>query len=684
MEAARTTLDIEVASDKMPERPALFDTIDLIGEEEGNLLVGFLPPDEPLDTNPFRFVSRATLSRQQWHWTGRTSGRQPDEDDDGQDTIADLRKISQAAWEATKTFLADAVDSKGIRAQGRAMLEPSYNSISQGTDVVFNAWRELIKGDGEWFAATSDADRFDQTGAWPLMAPPSSLYAGEPQARRGRGLILAKVPLGSRPQAQYWRFGAVAVSRYLAMMDREGPSNRGHGMVSVPWRRVVIGPGTFEEIPAPRLRLMIPMPDAVATATNKDDSPEGAWQSFLGVFDETWGDVGGLAEFIDAEVAFTTDTDETVKADTNALTAIFRPCYDIPEFGFDPILRASNALKESGRKLTPLEVDGCIKDGKGSLGPLGPLIRSAGVPLGLTFEETIGAVPLRSMVEVRLNVDQVNALAGSEGDRVFAEAYFRRSIKSWGALDEDHVESERTRLEWILFGASNAVWRVRFIPGDPLHWVHTAMLRFDPIEHVFHVAREDGTSRMPVNILATNATAPSQTTAPNAPTTTLVRRLAVILTYTTRGAGGDRRSEVFLGAGMVAEVDLDQNQTATRSIDKDPPQSFVIKPSHEIALRKPFFWFNESWKNKTEIKARLVELEFHKEHRDYRNRRIVKGRVCKDFFAEQTSEETEPPPDHPIFDAILMVSEDGGKRQDAVARICRISPPIGMLGRDLS
>ena len=696
VEASRTTLDVEVATAVMPKKQALFDTIDLIGEEDGDLLVGFVPPDDPIGASAFRYVAEAVLSRQRWRWTGRTSGRLGSTEVEGEDRV-DLREISQRVWQRTAGFLLSegAFSRRGMRAIGRAVLEPAYVHIESAEEAerpgsaAVKEWRNLILTDGEWFGATSDANRFEEIGAWPTLTPRRSYFADasgaidERRALRNRGLALARVPVATRPQAQYWRFGAVAISRYRAMMSRRPSSEETLGQTSAPWRRVILAPGQFEEaaVPAPRLRIMIPLPAPIASAADGRDDDDG-WASFLAVFDEAWGEVGGLAEFIEPEVALTTDSDESVNADTNALTAIFRPCYEIPEFGFDPIMRASNVLAESGMSLQTDAINGCVETGKGRRDAL---LKSGGALIGLTFDETLDAAPARTMIEVRLDATAAPAIKGAEGDRIFAEAFFRRAIRRWSpAADgsEDVLRSQRTRLEWILFGASNGVWRMRLSPADDLRWVHVASLRFDVRNLVFHATTPEGFSQGKVNLYATNASMPPT----DAPRTTLVRRLGVILTNATRGASGDQRSEVFLGAGMVAELTLDAGQTIERSfgMEKSAPEP-IDNAYDETKLRKPFFWFEQHPPENGEILARLVELEFHAEHRDYRQRAIeIKGRK-KRFFVERqlTSMASQAgarePHDHPIFDAILGVVEGDGGRQDARARVSRISPPIAML-----
>ncbi len=700
VEASRTAIDVEVATELMPETHELFDAVDVIGEEGGDLLVGFVPPDEPMGSSLFRYVAEATLARQRWRWTGRTSGRAGEAAGEAGGHL-DVREVSEDVWRRTAALFgpAEATRRHGMRLIGRAALEPAYGEIESGTlwgppGEAVKAWRRLIETDGEWFGAISDANRFEETGQWPTLVPSHdafSIDAGpqhELEALRARGLVLARIPLAQRPQAQYWRFGAVATSRYRAIMRRRADADPDPGRTTAPWRRLVLAPARFDAPPpAPRLRLMIPLPAPIATATDSRENDD-EWASFLAVFDETWGDVGGLAEFIEAEVALTTDTDEQVRPETNALTAIFRPCYQIPEFGFDPILRASDALSESGMTLDPRPIDGCVDAGQATREGL---LRSIGSPIGLTFESALDAVPVRSMVEVRLNAKAARAIKGGEGDRIFAEAFFRREVRRWAEPAVDGVRpvyrSQRTRLEWVLFGASNTVWRMSMAPDHSRSWVHVSQLRLDR-DFVFHATTPAGESLGKVNLYATNASEPSRSEAPR---TTLVRRLAVVLTYTTRGAGGEQRSEVFLGAGMVAERDLDIGQTVLRSLlPGHPDEPALTAAIPEAQLRRPFYWFDREVPKSAEILARLVELEFHAAHRDYLARAITVGGTEKRFFVERGA--TLPTGadriahDHPMFEAIFGVDgRDGGRDggqdggQDALARVCRISPPIPML-----
>ena len=415
VEVATTILDLEIASERMPSTEDVFNSIDLIGEDDGNLLVGFVPPEDNA-VSDFRFVSDATLSRQRWRWTGRSSGVGSPKDSNGNaDADADkldLRRLSKRVWEDTAGLLENAANDapvRGMRRNGRAVLEPRYAVVTNdpdrpemlslngdGSAEAVKSWQDLIETDGEWFAAIPDTDRFDETDSWPTLIPPGSAFGDETAtALRTRGLVLARIPLTDRPQAQYWRFAAILRSRYSGLMHRDHRDR----ISSCPWRRVILRPDytdrTGQEPPAPRLRLIIPLPgpiepifgNASAVGSSSDSLQEmtsNAWSSFLAVFDETWGEVAGLAEYIEAWVAPTTASDEEVGAQTSELTAIFAPVHEIPEFGFDPILRGDNPLR--GIEFEP----GTDRY---------PYVHTDGSPIGLTFENARGS--LRSTAPAR-------------------------------------------------------------------------------------------------------------------------------------------------------------------------------------------------------------------------------------------------------------------------------------------
>lgn len=706
VEASRTTLDIEVTTDRLPSWQEVFNTIEILGQDNGECLVGVLPP-EPDDTfsdSAFRYVSDVTVARQRWRWTGRSRtiapqdvpqslGMSGDGDESPPDRPTDIRSDTQKVWEAS-VAASEADRPPGLRVEGRAVLEPDV--AVEDSDVeredLGRLWEKLAGYDGEWFAAITDAERFDENGLWPYFAPPSNQFGDdEASARRARGRVLARIPLTVRPQAQYWRFAAVVRSRYWGLRTTTiisagrniEPRERG-----TPWRRMIVGPDLFSEpvrirpdvlpnsgddegdvkvpdeaaaarLPAPRLRVMIPLP-----APLSDTPDSGEWMSFLAVFDETFGEVAGLAEWLRAEVALTSETDEDITASSGALTAVFSPVYDIPEFGFDPILRRD-----------PISTHTDWPRSKPPSGTTKRMLWSDAEPIGLTFDNNLAAVPAKTLVEVRVKVNDdwlgngmPSPLAGAAGDRLFAEIYFRREVKNWAtpSASAKSIFSLRTRLEWVLFGASNETWRI-VRHGDSAtsaNWIHVSALRFNSATNHFHLVTPDGQQHGTVSLQATNATntlAEPRDGAEASTSTMLVRRVFVVLTEQTRGASGTQRSEVFLAAGFIHEP----------ALDEDPPEG--------SDPRVPFFWSTRAYKGRA-VRARLVEVEFHKKHRVYREMGVRVNGILKRFMTTVdfgTGVDDNGTRDHPLFDVILGGGPDDNREfRDAAGRITRISPPI--------
>jgi hypothetical protein len=136
------------------------------------------------------------------------------------------------------------------------------------------------------------------------------------------------------PRALYYRFAAVAVSRYAGLYPAYRPTlfaltPRPHDLTEgTAWTRLVVPCRPAEKLPPPAVKFVVPLTQL------EEDQPSAKVPGVLVVLEEGSFIHGGLAESIEAEIA--TVTDPTAGKKTR------------PEFGPDPILTGKGWTKENG------------------------------------------------------------------------------------------------------------------------------------------------------------------------------------------------------------------------------------------------------------------------------------------------------------------------------------------------
>lgn len=226
-------------------------------------------------------------------------------------------------------------------------------------------------------------------------------------------------------RALFSRFGVTVFNRYEGMgaptgsVDAKAPVASGSS-VTTPWRRLFHPCRWTEEVPKPKVKLVVPLTEG--------RPEEGGVAGLLVVLNEAWYEVGGLTEKLKVELAEVTDPVAQK---------------DRPQIGPDPILTGNGWEGPATTADIKLEA----KD-----------------PIGHTFD-TGSSAPL--FVSTSFTVPPPK-LARPELSWHFAKVSFRRELDPAGlaALPAGGSSSKPTSPTWVQFLPGSSAYVIREI-GDP-------------------------------------------------------------------------------------------------------------------------------------------------------------------------------------------------------------------------
>lgn len=346
---------LEGVSEQLPKAEELWQAIrpDLLGSR---LAVHF-DRNSADANNTFDYVATVDLRRQLWRWQGRPLKDFPALKTDQQ---AEINKLpGDLDTPATNAFLWDA-EGFGDRGDDDYMLTTTAVSLLDSSPVLF------------------EDDRAQDL------------------------------------RALYYRFSVRAHSRYRGLLENNAPEFRDSNRDATPnelneqskrrdnWKRYLVNCRWQEEAPKPQVKFVVPLTESASKANvGKAQLP-----GLLVVLNETWYEVGGLAEKLLAElqeVTFRKNSSETEL---------------IPEIGPDPILTGE---EWTGGKIT-LEVS---------------------QPIGHTFD-TDAEAPLFVASSCVLSLPDVPK--AMEDKWCFAKINFKRQLTVNG---KDEIHSKPTDAYWV-------------------------------------------------------------------------------------------------------------------------------------------------------------------------------------------------------------------------------------------
>lgn len=275
------------------------------------------------------------------------------------------------------------------------------------------------------FAEREDADCARSTAAIHLKDPLPLLYE-EDRANDARALL--------------YRFGVEVFSRYDGLGVPKRSVRAEHlveGKVKTPWRRLVHLCRWTEEVPRPRVKLVVPLteardrdlPPGAAPATPCGlPAKAGGAAGLLVVLNEPWYEIGGLAE--------------DLRIDLDSVEDPTQEGRELPQIGPDPIL--TGAPWRGPQKLD-FRLDG---------------------PIGHTFD-TDSSAPLFISTSF---VVPAPALADVDLSWHFARVRFRRRLDPAGsaATPANGGESKPTDPFWVQFLPDASSYGIQAVDGAPL------------------------------------------------------------------------------------------------------------------------------------------------------------------------------------------------------------------------
>ncbi|MBL8189605.1 MAG: hypothetical protein JNK38_16460 [Acidobacteria bacterium] len=348
-------LILEGVSNELPPAQELWRAIRPVAT--GSRLAVHFDRGVSTPTNKFDYVAKVDLRRQLWRWQGRPLAEFPALSTAKQLEINKLPDDDTSGSTATHAFLWDA-EGFGDRGDDDYMLTSTAIGLTDSSPVLFEDDRS--------------------------------------QDRR----------------ALYYRFAVRAHSRYQGLLTNNFPefvdSSR-HALPSVPesstspvdrWKRHLLDCRWQDEVPKPQVKFVVPLTESASAGSATNARMPG----LLVVLNETWYEVGGLAEKLVAELQQVSNPFENK---------------EIPQFGPDPILTGDSWSGD------PVKLD-------------------VSQPIGHTFDTDTEA-PLFVASSCVLSLPD---LPKSVEDKwCFAKIAFKRSLIINGA--ETAVESKPTDPYWV-------------------------------------------------------------------------------------------------------------------------------------------------------------------------------------------------------------------------------------------
>lgn len=267
---------LEGASDDLPTATELWNAIrpELLG---ARLAVHF-DRGASQANNKFDYIATVDLHRQLWRWQGRPLKEFPALMTAQQASINKLPTSSDSS--ATNALLWDA-EGFGDRGDDDFMLTSTALNLKDSSPILFE-----------------DDRTQDQ-------------------------------------RALYYRFAVRAYSRYRGLLQANKPDFLDSARDATPaetearkkradrWKRYLVNCRRLGEVPKPQIKFIVPLTEAASVSAASADAQ---LPGLLVVLNETWYEVGGLAEKLVAELREVTFENDSHQNET------------IPEFGPDPIL----------------------------------------------------------------------------------------------------------------------------------------------------------------------------------------------------------------------------------------------------------------------------------------------------------------------------------------------------------
>jgi hypothetical protein len=349
-----------------------------------------------------KWISRAEIRRQAWRWNGRTIG----------------------------PFPFDVTKPDGVAQDGTPFVDP-----------------KILKWEAKAFADREDADCARSSAVIHLKNLQPLLYE-EDRANDARALL--------------YRFGVDVFSRYDGLGVPTPKLHAEHSLepkVTTPWRRLVHRCRWTEEVPKPRVKLVVPLTEArdgdLPSATSPSTpcglpaKPGGA-AGLLVVLNEPWYEVGGLAEELLVELSRVQDPAPGFE--------------DLPEIGPDPILTGDGWKGGMDVQLAIGDQDG---------------------PIGHTFD-TDSSAPLFVSTSFVLRPPIVKDPGHKDIDLSwsFAKVRFCRQLLPAGSaiVLPEEGKSKETAPFWVQFLPDTSSFLLKTVEGD---------------KDLSHLGIEDLTLRLP-------------------------------------------------------------------------------------------------------------------------------------------------------------------------------------------
>ena len=266
---------LEGASNELPSADQLWNAIRPV--TIGSRLAVHFDRGATNPNNKFDYVAKVDLRRQLWRWQGRPLTEFPALTTAGQGQINDLPGDGDSP--ANNAFLWDA-EGFGDRGDDDYMLTSTTINLPVNSQILFEDDRN--------------------------------------QDRR----------------ALYYRFAVRAHSRYRGLLTNNSPEFMDSSRDALPtiprlnprdrWKRHLMNCRWQDEVPKPQVKFIVPLTEsASATGSSKAQLP-----GLLVVLNETWYEVGGLAETLVAEMQRVANPEAGKPGEP----------LSYPEFGPDPIL----------------------------------------------------------------------------------------------------------------------------------------------------------------------------------------------------------------------------------------------------------------------------------------------------------------------------------------------------------
>lgn len=330
---------------------------------------------------PWPWISRAEIRRQVWRWNGRPLGGFP--------------------------FEANPPD--GVRDGGAAFVAP-----------------KVLEWEAKAFAERKDDD-CSRTLASIRLEDALPLLYEEDRVGDVRALL--------------HRFGVQVFSRYSGLGVPTPAVRAEHTLearVKTPWRRLIHLCRWVDEVPKPRVKLVVPLTEALA-ARNRDTAATPApppcalpvkshgAAGLLVVLNEPWYEIGGLAEELRVELAKVQDPHTGHE--------------NRPEIGPDPILTGA-----------PWKGPGTVEN----------IPFQADEPIGHTFDTDSGA-PLFVSTSFVLRPPSLKDVDLSWN---FAKLRFHRLLTGEGMVGGGDRESQKTDPYWVQFLPDASAYLVRLAENE--------------------------------------------------------------------------------------------------------------------------------------------------------------------------------------------------------------------------